>query len=129
MAFIGNVEFKDGRAPSQTTTLVLQRCLGCDKLTGAKDIGDFLEGMAIRPEAFFHDINGDWTGRPFIGQHVFKVVQAAGYGETEHDLWFSVMGHDAPYPIKKAKSPLKEAIQRVRRKKKEPKAKARREKV
>ncbi len=121
MTFVGDVEFKEGRAPSRTTTMVLERCLTCEKQAAAKGIGDFLKAMSIKPEAFFHDIDGDWGGRPFIGQHVFKVVQAAGYGGTEHDLWYSVMGHDAPYPVKKLKAPLKDAVQKARHKRKGPK--------
>ena len=100
MTFIGDVEFVEGRSPSKTTTVVLRKCLGCEKQAGEKEIDGFLERLSIKPEAFFKDIDADWIGKPFIGQHVFKVVQAAGYGGTEDDLWFAVTGARAPYAIK-----------------------------
>jgi hypothetical protein len=59
MAFLGHLEFKDERNPSQTTTLVLLRCL---EGTG-KDIETFLKGLSIDPMAFFIDINADWHRR------------------------------------------------------------------
>jgi hypothetical protein len=104
MKFTGDLDFKEGRSPSQTTTILLQRCLGCTRGVETKGIGDFLEGLFIKPVAFFADINGDWAGRPFLGQHVFKVLQAAGYEGTEHDLWYSVTGRTAPYAVRKVKS-------------------------
>ena len=104
MAFIGNVEFVEGRPASKTTTLVLKRCLHCGKDDG-KVINEFLETLNIVPDAFFRDIDGDWDGRPFIGGHVFNIVQKAGYEGTEHDLWESVTGNLAPYPVKNAKKP------------------------
>ena len=104
MKFAGDLDFKEGRSPSQTTTILLQRCLGCARGVETKGIGDFLEGLLIKPAAFFADINGDWVGRPFLGQHVFKVLQAAGYEGTEHDLWYSVTGRTAPYKVTKLKA-------------------------
>jgi len=104
MASTGDLEFKEGRLPSQTTTILLQRCLGCTKGDEAKGIGKFLEGLRIKPSAFFTDIDGDWAARPFIGQHVFKVLQTAGYLGTEHELWNSVTGSTAPYAVKKLKA-------------------------
>lgn len=100
MTFLGNVEFVEGRTASKTTALVLQKCL--DK---GEVVNEFLEAMNIKPDAFFRDIDGDWNGRPFIGQHVFKVVQAAGYEGTEHDLWNTVTGDPAPYPVKLPPAP------------------------
>jgi hypothetical protein len=100
MAFLGHLDFKDERNPSQTTALVLQRCL---EGTG-KDIETFLKGLLIDPSTFFSEINADWHRRPFIGQHVFRVLQVAGYKGTEHDIWELVTGTMAPYPIKRAKA-------------------------
>jgi hypothetical protein len=100
MTFIGDVELVEGRSPSKTTTVILRKCLGCKTQAGEKEIDGFLESLSIKPEAFFKDIDADWIGKPFIGQHVFKVVQAAGYGGTEDDLWFAVIGSRAPYAIK-----------------------------
>ena len=102
MTFLGNVDCVEDRAASKTTTLVLQKCLG-GKGDGRRAINKFLEAMRIKPDAFFHDIDGDWLRQPFIGQHVFKVVQAAGYEGTEHDLWNTVTGDQAPYPVKMSK--------------------------
>ena len=112
MRFTGDLDFKAGRSPSQTTTILLQRCLGYDRGDETEGIGEFLEGLRIKPVAFFTDINGDWVGRPFIGQHVFKVLQAAGYKGTEHDLWYSVTGRTAPYVVKKLKPEPKRHIAR-----------------
>ncbi len=77
--------------------MVLRKCLGCEKQDGEEGIDKFLKGLSIKPEAFFKDIDADWTDKPFIGQHVFKVVEAAGYGGTEDDLWLAVTGGTAPY--------------------------------
>ena len=99
MTFIGDVEFMEGRSPSKTTTVVLRKCLGCRKQAGEKEIDGLLERLSITPGAFFKEIDADWIGRPFIGQHVFKVVQAAGYRGTEDDLWVAVTGGMAPYAI------------------------------
>ncbi len=99
MAFIGEVAFVQGRSFSETTAVVLRKSLGCGKHAGEQEIDGFLRRLSIKPEAFFRDIDTDWIGRPFIGQHVFKVVQAAGYGGTEHDLWLAVTGGMAPYAI------------------------------
>lgn len=107
MSFIGDLDFKEGRSPSQTTKILLQRCLGCAKGDETKGIGAFLEGMQIKPSAFFMDIDGDWASRPFLGQHVFKVLHTAGYMGTEHDLWNTVTGSAAPYAVKKLKAPPK----------------------
>jgi hypothetical protein len=104
MAFMGNLEFVEGRSASKTTTLLLQLCLGCGKKDEGKAIGVFLKGLRIQPDAFFRDIDGDWSGQPFIGEHVFKVVQAAGYAGTENDLWDAVTGNSAPYPVKMSKA-------------------------
>jgi hypothetical protein len=100
MTFIGDVEFMEGRSPSKTTTMVLQQCLGCRKLAGETVVDGLFERLSIKPDAFFREIDADWIGKPFIGQHVFKVVQAAGYGGTEDDLWLAVTGGAAPYVIK-----------------------------
>ena len=100
----GDLDFKEGRSPSQTTTLLLQRCLGCAQGDEGKGIGKFFAGVLIKAEAFFRDIEGDWAARPFIGQHAFKILQMAGYMGTEHDLWNSVTGNTAPYPVKKPKA-------------------------
>jgi len=108
MTFIGDLDFKDGRTPSQTTTLVLGRCLEAM----GKDIDTFLQGMSINPLAFFSDINTDWLRRPFIGQHVFKVLQAAGYKGTENDIWYSVTGSTAPYAVKRPKAEPKKRTPR-----------------
>ena len=97
MAFTGDVEFLEGRSPSKTTTMVLRRCLACGQETADAAIEAFLEEHAIRPAAFFADIDGSWADKPYIGQHVFKTVQAAGYGGTENDLWLAVTDHAAPY--------------------------------
>lgn len=110
MGYLGSVDFVEGRSFSKTTSLVLQRCLGCSSADGRHAIGEFLGTLRIQPEAFFRDIDGDWNGRPFLGEHVYKVVKAAGYEGTEHDLWTAVTGFPAPYPIKapkavKAKAP------------------------
>jgi hypothetical protein len=66
MTFIGDVEFVEGRSPSKTTTVVLRKCLGCEKQAGEKEIDGFLESLSIKPEAFFKDIDADWIGRPFM---------------------------------------------------------------
>jgi hypothetical protein len=100
MTFIGEVDFVEGRSHSKTTTAVLRKCLGCAKQAGEKQIDGFLERLSIKPDAFFEDIDADWLARPFIGQHVFKVVQAAGYVGTEDDLWLAVTGSMAPYAVK-----------------------------
>jgi hypothetical protein len=100
MTFIGDVEFVEGRSHSKTTTVVLRKCLRCENQAGEKKIDGFLEGLSIKPIAFFEDIDADWLARPFIGQHVFKVVQAAGYLGTEDDLWLAVTGSMAPYAVK-----------------------------
>jgi len=112
MRFTGDLDFKEGRSPSQTTTILLQRCLGCARGDETKSMEEFLKGLFIKPVAFFTDINGDWVGRPFLGQHVFKVLQAAGYKGTEHDLWYSVTGRTAPYAVKKLKSEPKRHVAR-----------------
>lgn len=104
MKFTGDLDFKEGRSHSQTTTILLHRCLGCAKGDETKGIGEFLGKLSIKPEMFFTDIDGDWVGRPFLGQHVFKVLQAAGYKGTEHDLWYTVTGRTAPYAVKKPKA-------------------------
>jgi hypothetical protein len=104
MTFAGDLDFKQGRSPSQTTTILLERCLGCARGNETKGIGEFLEGLLIKPSAFFKDISGDWVMRPFLGRHVFKVLQAAGYEGTEHDLWYSVTGRTAPYKVTKPKA-------------------------
>ena len=98
MTFI--VDFVEGRSPSKTTTAVLRKCLGCINQAGQEQIDGFLERLSIKPEAFFTDIDADWLAKPFIGQHVFKVVQAAGYVGTEDDLWVAVTGSMAPYAVK-----------------------------
>ena len=100
MTFIGDVEFMEGRSPSKTTTLVLQQCLKCRQQAGGKEVDGLFERLSIQPAAFFKEIDADWIGKPFIGQHVFKVVQAAGYGGTEDDLWLAVTGGAAPYVVK-----------------------------
>jgi hypothetical protein len=102
MRFTGDLDYRETRSPGQTTTILLQRCLGCPKGEEAGGIGKFLEGLSIKPAAFFSDIDGDWAGRPFLGQHAFKVLQAAGYQGTEHDLWYSVTGRTAPYKVRKS---------------------------
>ena len=107
MAFLGNVNFVEGRTPSKTTSLLLQKCLRGD----GKVIENFLKSLNIKPDAFFNDINGDWQDKHFIGQHVFKVVRAAGHEGTEHDLWTTVTGDMAPYPVRVPKAgPPKKAI-------------------
>jgi hypothetical protein len=110
MAFLGNVAFSEKRSPSQTAALVMQRCFKGRKQGGEVTVEKFLESLSIKPEAFFRDIDADWLQRPFIGQHVFKVVQAAGYAGTENDLWESVTGSDAPYPIR---PPLKSSARKA----------------
>lgn len=116
MAFLGSVEFVEGRSASKTTTLVLQRCLRCGKQDEGKAVDEFLKRMKINPDAFFRDIDGDWHGRPFIGEHVFKVVRAAGYEGTEHELWIAVTGDRAPYPVKKPKAAdIRKAHNRMRK--------------
>jgi hypothetical protein len=97
MAFTGNVAFQDGRSPSKTTAMVLGRCLGCGQKAAGAAIEAFLEKHDIKPSAFFTDIDGNWADKPYIGQHVFRVVQAAGYGGTENDLWLAVTDETAPY--------------------------------
>jgi hypothetical protein len=97
MAFTGNVEFLEGRSPSKTTAMVLRRCLGCGQDAAGAAIEAFLEKHGIKPSAFFTDIDGNWAAKPFIGQHVLKTVQAAGYGGTENDLWLAVTDETAPY--------------------------------
>jgi len=110
MAFLGNVAFSAKRSPSQTAAIVMQRCFKRRENGSATTIEKFLESMSIKPEAFFRDIDADWLQKPFIGQHVFKVVQAAGYAGTENNLWESVTGYEAPYPIRQtAKSPPHQA--------------------
>jgi len=111
MAFLGNVPFSAKRSPSQTAAIVMQRCFKRGDHDSETTIEKFLESLSIMPEAFFRDIDTDWLQRPFIGQHVFKVVQAAGYAGTENDLWESVTGSDAPYPIRQ---PLKSSIRKAR---------------
>jgi len=103
MAFLGSLEFVEGRSASTTTTLVLERCLRCGNQDAEKATGEFLKSMKIQPDAFFRDIAGDWASRPFLGEHVFKIVLAAGYEGTEHDLWTTVTGYPAPYHIKTPK--------------------------
>jgi len=49
MTFLGNLDFNEGRNPSQTTTIVLQRCLEAERM----DIETFLKGLSIDPQAFF----------------------------------------------------------------------------
>ena len=98
MAFIGDVEFVSGRSPSKTIAIVLRRCL---KATGDETDG-FLRAMSIKPEALFREIDDDWSRKPFLGQHVFKVVQAAGYGGTENNLWLAITDQTAPYRTTKA---------------------------
>lgn len=100
MTFLGDLDYVEGRSVEKTTTMVLERCLCCGSKDQGKTINEFLKNMRIQPDAFFRDIMGDWAGRPFLGGHVFKVVQAAGYEGTEHDLWTTVMGYPAPYPVK-----------------------------
>jgi len=114
MTFIGDVEFMDGRPHSKTTAVVLRKCLGCEKQDEGKEISEFLERLSIKPEAFFKDIDADWTGRPFIGHHVFKVVQAAGYGGTEDDLWLAVTGSTAPYAMKGRGGKKKLTVKKVK---------------
>jgi hypothetical protein len=116
MRFIGDLDFRAGRSPSQTTTILLQRCLGCAKGDEATGVERFLERLLITPLAFFMEINGDWAGRPFLGKHVFKVLQAAGYQGTEHDLWYSVTGRTAPYMVKGLKTEQKRRAVRNARK-------------
>jgi len=111
MAFLGNVAFSAKRSPSQTVAIVMQRCFRRRKPGSETTVEKFLESLSIKPEAFFRDIDADWLWRPFIGQHVFKVVQAAGYAGTENDLWESVTGSGAPYPIRQ---PLKSSTAKAR---------------
>lgn len=109
MGFLGSLEFAEGRSVNKTTTMVLERCLGCGNRDQGKAIAEFLTSLRIQPDAFFRDIQGDWSGRPFLGEHVFKIVQAAGYEGTEHDLWTTVTGYPAPYPVKSPKALAKNA--------------------
>ena len=114
MTFLGDVKFVEDRAPSETTALVLRRCLDCGQQAAGAAIATFLEQRSIKPSAFFADIDGSWTDKPFIGQHVFKVVTAAGYGGTENDLWLAVTDQTAPYKIAKPKPEAKpKAFRRV----------------
>lgn len=108
MTFIGDVAFVEGRSPSKTTAIVLRRCL---KATG-DDTDDFLRAMSVQPVTFFGELDDDWSRKPFIGQHVFKIVQAAGYGGTENDLWLAVTDQAAPYKIAK---PKREATGRAKK--------------
>lgn len=110
MTLISDVEFMEGRSPRETTTAVLQKCLGFERTAGRKQIDGFLEQLSIKPEAFFNDIDTDWLGRPFIGQHVFKVAQSAGYLGSEDDLWLAVTGSTAPYAVKGRGVPPKKAV-------------------
>jgi hypothetical protein len=106
MAFPGDLDFKEGRSPSQTMTLILQRCLGSSRKSEGNELDDFFAGLAISLRAFAKDIDTDWVTKPFVGQHAFKIGQAAGYQGTENDLWLAVIGRDAPYHIKRpAKKP------------------------
>jgi hypothetical protein len=105
MGFLGEVDFKDGRSPSQTTTLILQRCLGCARQDPGNELEGFFKSLAITQKAFAKDIDADWDLQPFVGQHAFKIAQAAGYEGSENDFWLSTTGRDAPYPIKKIKLP------------------------
>jgi hypothetical protein len=107
---IGDVEFVEGRSPRETTTAVLQNCLGSEKKAGQKQIDGFLKQLSIKPDAFFNDIDTDWLGRPFIGQHVFKVAQSAGYLGSEDDLWLAVTGSTAPYAVKGRGVPPKKVL-------------------
>ena len=110
MTLISDLEFMEGRSPRETTTVVLQKCLGCERKAGQKQIDIFLERLSIKPEAFFNDIDTDWIGRPFIGQHVFKVAQSAGYLGSEDDLWLAVTGSTAPYAVKGRGVPPKKVL-------------------
>ena len=93
----------------------MRKCLGCEKQDGAKEIDGFLKGLSIKPEAFFKDIDANWTDKPFIGQHVFKVVHAAGYRGTEDDLWLAVTGGTAPYATKeRGGQPKRPAVAKVK---------------
>ena len=112
MAFPGDMDFKEGRSPSQTTTLILQQCLGSSRKSEGKELDDFFKGLAISQGAFARDIDADWVNQPFIGQHAFKIIQAAGYQGTENDLWLAVTGRDAPYHINK---PTKKPATRKRK--------------
>lgn len=115
MTFLGDIEFVEGRSFSKTTHAVLRKCLGGDKQAGQKNIDEFLEGISIKPIAFFKDVEADWLERPFIGQHVFKVVRLAGYLGTEDDLWLAVTGGVAPYAIKgRAASHKKTAVTKLK---------------
>lgn len=55
MTFLGNMDFNDERNPSQTTTLVLKRCLAVEGM----DIETFLKGLSIDPQAFLTYINAN----------------------------------------------------------------------
>jgi hypothetical protein len=103
MAFTGEVEFVDGRAPSKTAAMVLRRCLGCGQEAAEAAIEAFLRKLSIKPSAFFADIDDSWADKPYLGQHVYKTVLAAGYGGTENDLWLAVTDHAAPYRTTKPK--------------------------
>lgn len=106
MTFPGDRDLHEGRSPSQTTTLLLRQCLGLSWKSQGKEIDDFFEGMAIKQTDFARDIDVDWAAQPFVGQHAFKILQAAGYEGTPNDLWQAVTGQDAPYHIQKpAKKP------------------------
>ena len=101
--YLGEVKFVEGRSPSETAALVLRRCLESGRQAAEAAIDAFLKRLSIKPSAFFADIDGSWTDRPFIGQHVFKVVVAAGYRGTENDLWLAFTGNIAPYRVFKCK--------------------------
>jgi hypothetical protein len=107
MGFLGEMEFKDGRPPSQTTSLILQRCLGCKRQDPGKELEEFFKSLSITQKAFAKDIDADWESQPFVGQHAFKIAQAAGYEGSENEFWLSTTGRDAPYPIKKIPVPKK----------------------
>jgi len=103
MASNNTLAFLEGRSVSKTVTLVLESCLGGGDQDSGKAIAEFFARMKIHQEAFFRDISGDWDGRPFLGEHAFKIVRAAGYEGTEHDLWIAVTGFEAPYALKSPK--------------------------
>lgn len=115
MTFIGEIEFKDGRSPGTTTASILRRCIGGEKQAAQEQVDDFLERLAIKPIAFFRDIDTDWHARPFIGQHVFKIARSAGYLGTEDDLWLSVTGGLAPYAFKgRTSQPKRTSVNRLK---------------
>jgi len=103
MASHNSLVFLEGRSVSKTVMLVLESCLGGGDQDGGKAISEFFTRMKIHQEAFFRDISGDWDGRPFLGEHAYKIVRAAGYEGTEHDLWIAVTGFEAPYALKAPK--------------------------